>query len=528
VLPGRKYTPEDFLRIALRRKWLILLPLVVVSAAAYVFTKGLPDEYRSETTILVVPQRVSQDYVRSSVTNRTEDQVRSLKQQILSRSRLERIIVDLNLQPDQRTPGAMASLVSQMRDGIEVETVPRGDAFTVSYIARDPRTAQEVTARLAKVFIDENVRDREALADATSDFLRVELDDARRRLVDQEKKLQAYRLAHAGELPTQAASNLQGLQNASLQLQALGDAVNRDQDRKVILERQLAELSVPEPIVTPITPSDVTRPETAAALSPADELLQVRASLKVLGARLTAEHPDIRSLKLRASVLEQQIAAAAVAPLPVEGTATPPPVVRTAAEQARERRIEDTRTELAMLNRRIDEQVRHQQKLRQDMAQYQARLEAAPVRESELTELMRDYETLQSSYRTLLAKREDSKIAANLERRQVSEQFRILDAAVVPSQPFRPNRLKLNLLGVALGLFIGIGIVGALEFMDGSLKTEEDIRLVLGLPVIATIPLLSSDRPGQSLVRGRRVRKLTAGAAAVLMALAAVAWRFGR
>ena len=98
---------------------------------------------------------------------------------------------------------------------------------------------------------------------------------------------------------------------------------------------------------------------------------------------------------------------------------------------------------------------------------------------------------MQELYRTLLSKHEEAKIAEAMEKGRVGEQFRVLDPALVPDRPFSPDRVKLNALGIVLGLLIGVGIVAALEFMDATLKSEEDIRTVLALPVIATIPVFA-------------------------------------
>jgi len=142
--------------------------------------------------------------------------------------------------------------------------------------------------------------------------------------------------------------------------------------------------------------------------------------------------------------------------------------------------------------------------VRAEMALYQSRFDAAPIREAELIELMRDYDTIQDIYRGLLAKREDSKIAANLEKRQVGQQFRVLDPARVPERPFKPNRLTINLAGVMFGLLLGLGITALLEYLDTTLKTEDDVRMVLNLPVIATIPVLA-DRSESPRVRRTRL-----------------------
>jgi polysaccharide chain length determinant protein (PEP-CTERM system associated) len=517
MLPGRKYSAEDFLRIAWRRKWLILIPFALVSAVAVLVVRRLPNEFRSETTILVIPQRVPESYVRSTITDRIGDRLQSLQQQILSRSRLERIIEDLNLYPGQRSASAMEDLVSRMRAGIKVETV-RGDAFTVSYTSREPQTTQIVTERLASLFIEENVRDREVLADGTSEFLKVQLDDARKRLVEQEKKLASYQLQHAGELPSQAASNLQALQNGRTQLQALVDSISRDRDRQILLERQLADLLAADPSSQPV-PASGDGPQAGRVLSPTEELTQAKAQLQLLEGRLTNAHPDLQRLRHRVARLEQQIGEPALASSAGTPVALP---VRSPLELQRERRLRDARAELETLNRRIVAEQQQQERLNAEAVLYQTRLEAAPVRESELTELTRDYDTLQQIYRTLLAKREDSKVAANLERRQVGEQFKVLDPARVPERPFSPNRARLNAMGIMLGLALGLGLAAGIEFMDTTMKTEEDIRLVLALPVIATIPLL--DSASSAGLRPRLHWALTAAAAGVAAVIAAIAW----
>src|SRR6185437_15864079 len=161
-----------------------------------------------------------------------------------SRSRLERIIRDLDLYRDIRAQQPLERVIDVMRSAVHVDFVKGGEAFTVTYEARDPRVAQLVTSRLASLFIDENVHEREALAVGTSEFLQTQLDDARQRLIGQERRLEQYRLQHAGELPTQAPTNLQAVQTERAQLESLDDALARARERQVLLERQLNDLLV--------------------------------------------------------------------------------------------------------------------------------------------------------------------------------------------------------------------------------------------------------------------------------------------
>jgi uncharacterized protein involved in exopolysaccharide biosynthesis len=288
VIPGKQYTPDVLLHLAWRRKWLIILPALTIAAIVGAVTYSLPNRYRSDTLILVVPQRVPEAYVRSSVTTRIEDRLQSISQQILSRTRLERIIQEFNLYAERRQTEIMEDIVERMRRDIQVEIV-KGDAFSVSFTANEPRTAMRVTERLGTFFIDESLRDRELLAEGTNQFLESQLEDARRRLVENEKKLEEFRRQHDGELPTQLDANMQGLHNIEMQLQALLDSANRDRDQRLLLERLVADASVdnapPQPAPTP--------GDDPATAGPVAQLRAAEAGLQALLLRLKPEHPDV-------------------------------------------------------------------------------------------------------------------------------------------------------------------------------------------------------------------------------------------
>ena len=527
MIPGKQYRPEDFLHVAWARKWQILVPFVIIAAATIVGVRFLPNRYLSETFILVVPQRVPETYVRSTVTTRIEDRVQTITQQILSRTRLERIVQDFNLYPEKRRVLPTEDIVDQMRNDIDVQTV-KGDAFRLRYTSDNPLTAMRVVERLGSLFIEENLRDREILAEGTNQFLESELESARLRLVERERQLAEYQRKHDGELPAQLPANQQALHNAEMQVQAVVDSVNRDRDRRLMLERQLADLSgESQPVSTTAAPAPgvgAADPETGApAGATAQQRLEAaQAALAQMQTRLKPLHPDIIHMKRLITDLEAKAAAEEAArrgrPVDVAPGA--------AAQAARANRIAETKAELENLTRQIAAKDAQEKQLRDQMAAYQKRIEAVPTRESEMAELTRDYETLQQTYRTLLVKKEDSQVAANLERRQIGEQFRILDPARLPEKPFSPDRLRLNLLGAVVGLSVGIGLAALFEYLDTTLKTEADVLVALSTPVLALIPYLTNgdDRRRQ---RRRRVAwwSVTATSAIVLAAVAVIAWK---
>ena len=517
MLPGKTYAPEDFVRIAVRRKWAIVLPFVLIALTTIVVAHYLPNRYRSETLILVVPQQVPESYVRSTVTARIEDRLQSISQQILSRTRLERIIQDFNLYERERQMGIMEDVVERMRTrDIRVDTL-KGDAFRIAYIGDNPVTVMRVTDRLASHFIDENLRDREILAQGTSQFLTVQLDEARRRLMEQEKKLEVYRLRHSGELPSQAAGNIQQVQNLQLQIQQVLESLNRDVDRKLLIEKALADLKATDPIAMAVAAKSTDLSEQPVSI----QLAVAEKTLTEMQLRLTPEHPDVIRLKRRITGLKQRAEAEALAaPLSPESTAPTTP-----GEMLQRNRERAMNAELESLDRQITNKRNEEQRLRKLAAGYQARIEAVPARETELAELTRDHETLQKMYADLLGKNEESKIAANLERRQIGEQFKILDSARPAEKPFSPNRVQINLAGSLGGLLFGFALAAFLEYRDASFRSQDDVITVLSLPVLAQIPLISTP----SELRQVRRKRLMIAAAAVFASIAVTAalWRIG-
>jgi polysaccharide chain length determinant protein (PEP-CTERM system associated) len=512
MIPGKKYTPEDLLHILWRRKWLVIVPTLLAAAGTYAYTRTLTSQYRSETLVMIQPTQVRQDLVRSGNRGSTADRIQTITQQIMSRSRLEAIITDLNLYETQRRTGLMEDVIETMRRDVSVNVI-RGDAFRISYVSGSPVTAMRVTERLARLFNDENMRDREALAQGTSQFLGSQVDDARRRLVEQEKKLEAYRRSHSGELPSQQASNLTALNNAQMQVQSLVDSMARDRDKLQLIERQVAELTAPDPEEDTIVDAGNG---TVRGGSTQQQLTAARAALAQLELRLKPEHPDIGRMNRVIRDLEKRAEAEALQE-PLSPEARRP---RTPAEMARRARVKQLQQQADALTKTITYKENEEKRLRAMAATYQARAEAAPTRETELIELMRDYGMLQTLYAGLLGKNEESKLAVNLENRQIGEQFRILDPARVPERPFSPNRLRLNSMGTLAGAALGIGLILLLEWRDTTLKNDDDVRVATGLPVLAFVPVLVTriDRE-----RAHRRRIITGVATAVALVVVAVA-----
>jgi len=500
------------------RRWFLVVPLVLGGLVASLWARYEPDQYMSETLILVVPQRVPDNYVKSTVTMRLQDRLQSINQQILSRTRLERIIQDLNLYPDLRRTKFMEEVVDVMRRSINPQIV-RGDTFRISFVSTNPQEAMLVTERLASLYIDESLKDREMLAEGTNQFLETQLQEARQRLIEHEKKLEQYNREHAGELPTQMSSNLQAMNGTQMQLQAIADSINRDRDRRLNLERMLVELTAQTPAKADSTADEPAQAGRRIVTSP--QLEAARKQLRELELRLKPAHPDIARAKEEVEDLEKKADADAAAELAVMAKGDTSKAAPVALPSDPVRRARTIREEMDTLDQQIAVKDKEAVRLKGVIAEYQRRVEATPTRESELIELTRDYGTLQTMYTGLLAKNEEAKISANLERRQIGEQFKVLDPPRLPQQPFSPDRVKIGAIGALLGLGLGVALAGLLEYRDTTLKTDEDVLAALALPVLALVPMLTTAAERYRRRRNRIVLSVTS-AATLLISVAAI------
>ena len=518
----RTFNLQEAVGIIIRRRWLVLLPFACGVALTPLLALLMPERYRSEALLLVIPQQVPDDYVTPTMTQPIEERLPAITDQILSRSRLEQIIQQLDLYREHREREVMEDIVARMREDVSTSAAEGKDvssdvnSFRVSYVSDDAEKARKVTERLASLYIEQNVRDRENQADSTSQFLTAQLEEAKRRLVEHEKKLEEYRKRNAGQLPTQLQGNLQAIQTASLQLQSLNESMNRAQERRLLIERQIADTQVVS------LPMQGGTAENPAPMGTAQQLELARARLAVLLQRYTPDHPDVVSLQRNISDLVIKLEGEALQNIGAPEAKKP----ATPAEAEHHKRLLDLKAQLDVIDFQLAANRKEAAKLQAVIADYQGKVEILPTRESELVELTRDYGTLQAAYTSLLVKREDSILAANLERRQIGEQFKLLDSASLPERPFnRLQRLAVMASGAGVGLVLGLLIVALLEYRDHSFKTEEEVVKFMSVPVLAMVPMMSADFERRAAATRQRIADAGGIAALLLAAAVVVVWQ---
>lgn len=478
-----------------RRKWLAVPVFTVVLVGTVAAARSLPDIYSSTTTVLVQHQQVPERFVESSAPGELETRIRTINQEILSRSRLHELIVRFGLYPELGPEASPEAIVRRMRRDIRLdftevrESIDRSRtiAFAISYRGRDPETVAQVTNALAALYVQRNARIRERQTTGTIEFLRAQIAEVKRNLERQEQQISAFKGRHVGELPEQQAANLSALERLNSQLRMNIDTQLRMMERRDELAARLAES--PDPVV--------------ASDDLSVRLATVRQELAALRARLTEEHPDVVRKKSEIADLEAQRAAAAS----TAGHTAP------GASLERELKAAMTQADAQLAALKSEERA-----LRRVIAGYEQRIASAPRRDHELQQISRDYEATQKTYQSLLQRYEDAQLTESLEQRQQGEQFRILDPAVPSRSPVAPNRSRLTLMGLMISAAAAIGVAAFAEARDISFHTVDDLRAYTSVPVLVAIPPIVT----RSDTRRRRLRFWLAavGAATVVLAVA--------
>ena len=410
--------------------------------------------------------------------------------------------------------------IANLRKDIGVELVrdpQRQDisAFTISYSARNPRLAQQVTAQLTQLFISENLKVRQQESEGTTDFLEKQLEDARESLAEQEAKVREFEGGHEGALPTQEQSNLQILAGLTSQLQSEEDALNTAKQQRVYLQALLEQERNSQPRTRPAGEGgDSSGPTDLASVDA--QLEKLRSQLADLSSRYTDNYPDVQNTKTQIARLEAArnnlIAASKRSretKQPGDSSIVNDPTLTGLAQQ--------TQSQLQANQLEIQNREGAVASLKARIGDYQGRLNAEPATEQQLDDLNRGYEQSKANYDDLLKKKDESEMATSMEEMQQGERFTMLDPPSLPSKPDFPNRLKFCALGLAVGLGLGCLVAGGLEFMDDRLHAEKEIKSLLPIPVISEIPEIVSAADEQ-----RARKKLVFGWASSVIVVGAI------
>ena len=336
------------------------------------------------------------------------------------------------------------------------------------------------------MFMEQNAIRRTQQANVTTQFLTQEVEDAKRKLDEQDAKLAQFKRQYLGSLPEELQSNLSLMSGLNTQLEAATQAVSRAQQDKAFNETLLNQQEAAQrssQLGLSVQNQDSLDQQLAAQQVQLSELL----------GKYTAEHPDVIKLKAQIEETKRRIAAT---------TDNKPTTPSTSGPTRESPQIQQLRAKIKLDDISIADALKHQAQIQQQISQLQSRVQASPMVEQQLKELMRNYQTASDMYNDLLKRQQSSSMVGELESKQQSETFRVLDPPSLPLSPSFPRKIVFLGGGLAGGLALGIGILYLVALTDKAMYTERDVELCLKLPVLTLIP---GQDPMAAGVRARSV-----------------------
>jgi polysaccharide chain length determinant protein (PEP-CTERM system associated) len=485
---------KDLSGIARRRLPIVALICGTVSAISLLVASWLPAWFEAYTTLLVEPQVISRRLVETGVEKSDLNQrLHLMTMQILSRSRLSKVLDDLKLYPDESERMTREEVIEMMRGYIRVEPVlpeleqqpqlrrqnveVEINTFRLYFLHRDSATAAAVANRLANDFIEEHIKERVQVSGDTSEFIESELARLTSRIQEVEAKIAEVKSLNPGRLPDEFDANQRLLERAVDSLRAA--------------QRELAEAQSDEAFYRQQALVSAAAPVANDDADPVRQLERLRLELTAYRSRgFTDKHPDVMAAQAQIAELESRIRSESA-----DGGSGPTlSIAQQNAEAERRRaslRIASAQQEVERVNVQIEEITK--------------KLSETPRVAEQLAALDREHQHLFASFQEFSNKRLEAGVAANMERRQKGEQFKVLEAAFAPPEAKSPNRPVIVIVGLMLGLALGAGIGILLESSDSSFHAVPDLQSTLRIPVLASIPaiLLDSDRV---LIRRRQLR----------------------
>ena len=527
----RQRKPAEYASILWKRKWLIILPAIVVSFAVAIVVWRLPNVYQSSTLLTVRPSNIMQGIVPQLSDDDLTIRINTISQGIFSRSTLEPLITTYNLYAAERRRGEpMEALVERMAKKdtkIEVNK-SRNDitnGFTLTFKGPDPYITQRVASDLGSKYVNAQLKQQTEGAGETAKFLQDQLDQAQAELkVVDDRRLQMLQ-ANLPNLPTQATSLVTRLSGLYEQQKAYISDIGRLRDQKTMLSTQLGDIEKQFQADKDDVLDTVTDPKTTPAWAELSKReSQLDAELQNLLTVFKPKAPDVVAKQQELDAVKRS-----------KQELTDDFKNRVAEKTKRVASRTDPRASTIKANLQgIDGEIGRQEKLlAQTSAQInevQGQLGRVPQAEVALGSLDRDYQTKKAAYDELLLKKQKSDLNVAATNSAQGETIQVIDPASLPARPVAPNRPLLIALGLALGLGVGLAFAAAFEVPRLlTIQTVEDARHYTGLPVLISVPELLTPKE-QRRARMRRFATAFAGLAitAVSIPALALALRFSR
>ena len=462
---------DQYRRIFFRRKWFVLLGFSLVLITVAIGSRFLPRVYEAHTIVIVEDEDILNPLVRGiAVTSPIDQQLRTLKYRIGSRPRVEQLVKDLSLEKGLK-PDSMAyeNLITKIQNNLNVNI--RGkNLIEISYQGLDPQKVMKVVDTLTKSFINESQKKQGEGTESALSFIQEQLGIYKGKLEKSEAALRDFKEKHLNELPGTENVNQTRLTQATQDLVATDLELSQT---KVSIDRLQEQLNkYPE-----LQVSEVTKEESPVVSMLKSRKAQLELELTKLQADYTDKHPKVIAVKEEIANVQKRLSQESKQEVSKEVSSINP------IRQSLQMQLEDAQQKMEALKLKKSQ-------LSVAVKKYEAAVANVPKTEQIYAQLTRDVGVTSTIYNNLLNKMEEARVSRELELKEKTDRFRIVEPAQIPLRPIKPNIFKLLLLGAVLGVFTGVAFALLAEFLDRSFDSVEDLQGRLSIPVLGSITMI--------------------------------------
>ena len=514
----------EYAHILRKRKWLVLLPAIVIGLAIGYVVFRLPDMYESVTLIVVKPSTLPNSVVPTITEETLTRELTSISQVVTSRSSLQPLLEKYDLYKEERLRGEpMELLIDSMRKQIKVEVnTSRNDitnGFNITYRGRDPKTTQAVAAELAGKYIDEQTKGTVNAGTSAKQFIEEQVHAAKEELDAIDTQRLTYLQQNMNNLPSQSQALVGRLTALHEGQKALIAELGRSRDLGAAYRSQLADITKSYEQEIVLSAENTTDPKTTQAWA---ELVRRRSEyegeLQSLLAQYKEKHPDIIAKKKQLEDIKaQQDQLIGEWKARIEER-------KQKLTQLSDPRILSLKTQIAMMDSDMERQQKLLSETNAQIADLDARINAIPNAEVGLEAIDREYQTKKLNYDNLLAQQQKIVVGADAAKDQQGGGIQVVDPANLPESPVAPKRFVLTIAGFAIGIVLGLVLVVAVELRRlFTIQTAEDAKHYTGLPLLVSIPELLTPAEARAVPR-RQKFAMAAGITIAFVAVPALAF----
>ena len=525
----RQRKPGELIGIIKRQKWLIILPMITMTAAIGYVVNRLPSIYESTSLLTVKPPSISQNLVQSLSSEDLSQRLTTINQEVLSRSSLEPMVQKYDLYKTERAQGVpMELIIDKMYKSIVVKLDENGNekvaAFRISYRDRDPQAARNVTSELASKYVNAQVQQSVEVAETTNELFEKQLTEKKTALDDLEKQRLDIMMANVATLPESEqglVAQLQGLRQRedtiTKEKQTLFNEKGRLSDSIAANNRQMRVIVDFGERETQDTAHATTIEDTPAYGELTKKRAELQAQLDTLKKVYKDKFPAVVAKQAEIDRLNEEF----------ENLRKNSDKRVQNATQATSRKSDLQKKSLELENERIQSQIGliEQQLAQKDLergqngvqiTQLEAKINTIPNVKVALEGVNARYTSAKTTYDEILKKKNDSGLTLNVAQGQQGETIRVQDPANIPSSPVAPKRFVLTLVGSGIGLVFGLFIAAFFEIPRlFKVQNIDDAKHYTGLPVLASVPSLLSESE-KTWERRSHWLKLAAGLTAAI------------